>query len=116
MSMHSFLKHLIAAMCLIFLATAFAPALVAQELFCDVGINYRRLQGSGFTFLDELEELAEEYLNDNIWTEDRFLEEERINCTMSIIFQESLSLTSFRAQLVVTSNRPIYGASATTKV
>ena len=88
----------------------------AQELFCDVMINYKQLAGSGFTFLDDLEEEIENYINDNNWTDDRFLEEERIECTMTIVFQEAVTLTSFRAQLIVTSTRPIYGTEATTTV
>lgn len=88
----------------------------AQELFCDVRVNYSNLQGSDFTFLDNLDEEIEEYLNRRAWTTDRFQERERIDCTMQVIFTEATTLTSFRARLIVASRRPIYGTSATTTV
>lgn len=117
MCIQSLLTRLVAATCVLLVVATAAPTAAAQEeLLCDVSINYRQLQGSNFTFLEELEELAEEYINDNVWTNDRFLEEERINCTMQIVFREALTQTSFQAQLILTSSRPIYGTSATTKV
>lgn len=87
-----------------------------QEMLCDVTVNYRQLSGSSFTFLQELETLIEEYINKNTWTEDRFRPEERIQCSMQLIFQEALTQTSFRAQLIVTSRRPIYGTEQNSNV
>ena len=117
MCLQSLFTRLVAAACVVLIAAAAVPTAAAQEeLLCDVSINYRQLQGSSFTFLDELEELAEEYINDNVWTEDRFLEEERITCTMQIVFRQSITQTSFQADFIMTSRRPIYGTSATTKV
>ena len=88
----------------------------AREFRCTVEVNYRQLQGSSFTHLGELKELIEDYLNNNNWTTDRFQQEEWIECSMQLVFLESRTLTSFRAQLVLTSNRPIYGTSAKTTV
>lgn len=117
MGIRSWFSHLVAAVCVFLVAAAVVPAAMAQEeIFCDVAINYRQLQGNNFTFLEELEELVEEYINENKWTDDRFLEEERISCTMQIVFREALTQTSFNAQFIMTSSRPIYGTSATTKV
>lgn len=93
-----------------------SPTAQAQELNCRVSINYRQLSGSGFTFLDELRPLVQQYLNRNTWTDDRFLSEERIECSMQIIFQEGITLTSFRARLILTSRRPIYGTTQNTNV
>ncbi len=102
MCLQSLLTRLVAAACVFLVVATAAPTAAAQEeLLCDVSINYRQLQGSNFAFLEELEELAEEYINDNIWTNDRFLEEERISCTMQIVFREALTQTSFQAQLVL---------------
>ena len=83
----------------------------AQELNCSVTVNYQNLAGSEYTYLDEMRERVAEYMNDRRWTQDRFEENERIECTMQIIMLEAVSLTSFRARLIVASRRPIYGTA-----
>lgn len=104
-----------ALLCAIGLALPVQNA-TAQEFDCDVTVNYTQLEGSRFTFLDELEELLEQYLNGHRWTEDRYLDHERIQCNLSVVFQEAISLTNFRAQLIVLSRRPIYGTTQSTNV
>lgn len=114
--LQQYLMHLSAAVCVLLAAAAWSPPAQAQELFCTVSINYRQLNGSGYTFLDELKQLIQQYINRNAWTNDRFLQEERIDCSMQIVFQEALTQTSFRAQLILTSRRPIYGTAQNTTV
>ena len=74
------------------------------------------MSGSDYTFLDELEQRTVEYINMRRWTDDRFEEEERINCSMQIAFTEAITLTQFRARLVLSSTRPIYGSAQRTQV
>lgn len=102
---------LLLALCWIALPTA-----QAQEFNCRVEVNYSQLEGNKYTYLDELERYIEDYMNNHTWTEDTYREEERIDCEISIIMEEALTLTSFRARLVVTSSRPIYGTTASTTV
>ncbi len=83
----------------------------AQEFNCSVSVNYRNLTGSDYTYLDELRQRLTEYINLQRWTEDRFEEFERIECTMQIILLEAVSLTRFRARLIVATRRPIYGTT-----
>ena len=92
-----YLVRLSRVACLLLAVAAWAPGAQAQELSCRVSINFRQLGGSSFTYLNELRQLIGEYINRNTWTEDRFLPEERIECSMQIIFQEAITLTSFRA-------------------
>ncbi len=97
---------------LLVLAMILGPRTVgAQELNCSVLVNYRALTGTDFTFLDDLQLLVSEYMNTRQWTEDRFEERERIDCSLSIIFTEALTLTTFKARLVLASRRPIYGSA-----
>jgi len=88
----------------------------AQELACQVQIDRSQLSGSEFSFLDDLERQIREYMNTQSWTDDRFLPHERITCSLQIILLESISLSDFRARLVVTSRRPIHGTSQSTVV
>lgn len=101
---------------LVLFTSLFVQTVDAREFRCSVAVNYRQLQGSGFSFLDDLSDLVEEYINKNNWTDDSFEVEEYIECSMQIIIQEALTLTSFRARLVLTSTRPIYGTTAKTTV
>ena len=77
-------------------------------------VDYRALSGSDYTYLDEFREAVREYLNLQRWTDDTYEEVERIDCTVQITFLEALSLTRFRAKLVIASRRPIYGTGQST--
>ena len=88
----------------------------AREFRCTAQVNYRQLEGSGFTFLDDLPLLIEDYVNKNNWTNDTFEPEELIECSIQVVISENMTLTSFRAQLIITSTRPIYGTTAKTTV
>ncbi len=101
---------------LVLLAGLARPDAAAREFQCTVQVNYRQLEGSGFEFLNDLDEFVENYMNKNNWTNDRFELEELIECSMTIAFLEAFTQTSFRAQLVLTSTRPIYGTTAKTTV
>lgn len=88
----------------------------AQEFNCTVSVDIQRLSGNNFGFLKELEQNVYEYVNNHAWTEDRFEEEERIDCRIDINFEQAITLTSFKAQLIVASRRPIYNTTQYTTV
>ena len=103
---------ILAAVAVLGLATAFSPGRShAQEFNCSVSVDYRQLSGSDFTFLGELDQQIEEYINKQTWTEDRYLPHERIDCAIQVIFQEAITLTSFRARLIIASRRPTYNTT-----
>ncbi len=89
-----------------------------QELRCRVQIDDSQISGaeSEFDFLNDLERQIREYMNQRSWTDDAFRPHERISCSMQIVLQESISLSEFRARLVVTTRRPIYGTSQSSVV
>ncbi|HMB91782.1 MAG TPA: DUF4835 family protein [Rhodothermales bacterium] len=101
---------------LLLFATWLAPKAEAREFNCTVTVNYSQLSGSSYTYLKELEQDVRAYMNNHTWTQDRFQEHERIDCSMQIIIQEALTLTSFRAQFILTSLRPIYGTTQNSRV
>ncbi|PSQ65472.1 MAG: DUF4835 domain-containing protein [Bacteroidetes bacterium QH_1_61_8] len=55
-------------------------------------------------------------MNTRSWTDDAFLPHERISCSMQVVLLESISLSEFRARLIVTTRRPIYGTSQSSVV
>jgi hypothetical protein len=89
---------------------------LAQELNCAVQVNYQTLTGTDNDHLNDLQLQVREYLNERRWTEDRFDEEEEIECSFQITFLEALTLTTYRARLIVSARRPIYGTGNTTTV
>lgn len=88
----------------------------AQELECRVSVDFRNLGGTEFTFLSDLREQIEQYLNGRAWTEDRFENLERIECNVAITFVEAQGLDRFVAQLAVGASRPIYATRQNTRV
>ena len=100
-----------------FLFAAGAPAAQAQELNCTVRVDYSKLEGgTDYNHLNEFQQRVDEYLNDTRWTDHEYREFERIECQVQINFEEALSLTSFRAGIVVAARRPVYGTPQTTTV
>jgi hypothetical protein len=92
------------------------PSAAAQEFNCTVNVNISSLQGSDYQFLSDMRMQIEEYFNDRSWTEHRFQEGEQIDCTIQVTVEEALSLSSFRARLIVASRRPIWGTSQSTTI
>lgn len=89
---------------------------MGQELDCRVQVDRSQLSGSQFSFLDDLEQSVQEYLSTRRWTDDEYRQHEQISCSMQIIITESVSLSEFKAQIIVTSRRPIYGTAQSTVV
>lgn len=101
---------------MLFAASGAQPA-QAQEFNCTVSLNMQSLSGgSDYSFLNQLRDDLREYINNGIWTDDRFDVDERIECSFDITIMEAITLTRFRANAVVSSKRPIYGSSQTTRV
>jgi hypothetical protein len=102
----------------VLLTTGGAPVPVsAQALDCRVQIDESQVEDqSELTFLDDLERKMQEYLNTRSWTEDRFLPHERVSCSLEIVLTEAINLSEFRARLIVTTRRPIYGTSQSSLV
>lgn len=94
----------------------FASAVQGQELACRVQLDKSQLSGSDYGYLDELPQRVEEYMNARNWTDDEFQSFERIACSIQIIIEDAPSLSTFDAQLIVSSRRPIYGTTQSTVV
>ena len=101
------------AACAVLLALA-AAAPHAQELNCTVQVNRSAIQGNEYGFLDELRDDVTRYLNDRSWTNDRFEDRERIDCSMQIVFRSADGLSRFAAEIVVRAARPIYATAQPT--
>lgn len=87
----------------------FLPAfMVAQELNARVTVNYEQLPTSGKEKLVDFQTAIEDYLNNTKFTDLEY--EKPIDCNFSIFFISNSSETHYSAQVVITSQRPIYNS------
>jgi hypothetical protein len=90
---------------------------VAQELSCRITVNTRALGTTGFEQLEgDFKAQVDAYINERSWTNDTYLEDERISCSFLITFREGSSGNRYVVQMNVGLQRPIYGTLQTTNV
>lgn len=84
----------------------------AQELRARVTVNAPQLTLIDPAVMEEFEENVRDFLNNTRFTDEEYEDFERIECnfTFSLAEGAELSETSFNAQLLVQSTRPVYGA------
>lgn len=80
----------------------------AQEFDCEVTVNARQINDTSLDYISELGPEIENYLNNYRWTNDRFNDYERIQCTMQILLTDSDSNSNFTSEVVLSTRRPIY--------
>lgn len=89
--------------------------LVAQEINANVVIDHRQIQGTNVSVFKTLETALNEFVNNQKWTSDEYLPNERIDCSffLNIISNEG---STYSGSLTVTARRPIFNASISTTV
>ncbi len=91
---------------LLFIIVILANLGFGQELNCLVTVNMEKLQSAARDPLKDFQRVIEEYLNKTKFTSEKW-EGSRIDCSMNILFQTADN-TSYTAQVIVTSQRPLY--------
>ena len=86
----------------------------SQELNCKVTVNYSLVNQTESSVFNELEKNINVFLNENKWTNDSYLEFEKINCSFLITILE-YSDSSFRANIEINSFRPVHNSNYNTK-
>jgi hypothetical protein len=84
--------------------------LYAQELNCQVTVNYSRIGGADQQFYQSMETTIREFLNTRRWTNDVYQEQERIVCNITIMLEERVSTNQFKATTTIQSTRPVYNS------
>lgn len=85
--------------------------MMAQEFDCDVTINDRQISGSSYDYVSELENDLENYINGYRWTNDRYLDHERIRCNLQIVLTGVDDNFNYTAEIALTVRRPIYNTN-----
>jgi len=109
-----FLKWILPAV--LFLTGLFTPFnhIAAQEINARVEVNTSQVRSAGYDYLNELQPMIAEYINERRWTDDTFEEDERIEMNLSITLNSVDSNANFDATLIVQAFRPIYNTTAKT--
>lgn len=95
----------------LFLVIIFPAGLMAQEFDCDVSINDRQISGTSYDYVSELETDLENYINGYRWTNDRYLDHERIRCNFQIVLTGVDDNFNYTAEIALTMRRPIYNTN-----
>lgn len=87
----------------------------AQELNAKVTVNHSKLNTTEQNVFDELQNKVQALLNERTWTNYKYKEPERIQCSFSITVNEYKQETNqFKCVLLMTANRPVYNSTYTT--
>ena len=94
--------------CLLFILPQF---IMAQELDATVTIKLEQLDTSSRERLDNFATQIQDYLNNTKFTKQNW-PGEKIKCFFTVFFVGSPDETTYSAQLIVSSQRPIYGTKS----
>ncbi|MCX8081472.1 MAG: DUF4835 family protein [Bacteroidia bacterium] len=84
----------------------------AQELNCQVQVNYSQVQGTDLKQVsDQIQKAVLEFMNNNKWGKDQFLPHEKIDCSILIILEERPEIDYYKGRIQIQARRPIYGSS-----
>jgi hypothetical protein len=88
---------------------AFALSSVkAQELNCQVTVNFSKIGGADQQFYQSMENTIREFMNTRKWTSDVFQVQERITSSITIMLDERVSTNVFKATVQIQSSRPVF--------
>ena len=82
----------------------------AQELLATVQVLSPNVQNTNKQVFVNMEQAIREFINNNAWTQERYEQQERLQCTFIFNITEQPSLNQFRATLQVQYSRPIYNS------
>ncbi len=82
-----------------------------QELYCNVQVNSRQVEGSDKQIFETLQSALFEFINNRVWTSYEFKVEERIECNMLLTISERPSSEVFKGNLTIAINRPVFNSS-----
>ena len=110
------MRHLILLLTFFFCYSGYTQAqMQAQELNATLTINSDKVQGSNKQIFNTLQNALLEFINNKKWTTATFSQNERIDCTFTIIVN-SLEDNRFSAEIQVQARRPVYNSTYTTTI
>ncbi|MGL4292149.1 MAG: DUF4835 family protein [Bacteroidales bacterium] len=86
----------------------------AQEFNCKVKINADQIEGTYKQKFVTLETELTEFINNRKWSEAKFSNVEKVDCTLQFTIKSITSQDRYAAELTVQARRPVYNAAYTT--
>jgi hypothetical protein len=87
----------------------------AKELNCTVTINSEQIQLNGqigaSQIYGEIKNVMQEFMNGRRWSNDNFSQEEKINCSLTIILTKASNQGDYEANCRFQVLRPVYGTT-----
>lgn len=83
---------------------------MAQELKCKVTVNSDQIQGTNKSVFEALEKTIYEFMNDRQFTEYKYDEKEKIECSI-FVKVNSYADNYFNTEFQVHAERPVYGSN-----
>ncbi len=111
---HSLLKYYLIQLLTATLAMCTAvPYVNAQELNCQVTVDYSQVQGTNTSVFTTLQEAISDYINTRKWTNAQFSPNEKIECKLFLTVK-SYDDPKVTGDLQIQSSRPVYNSSYNT--
>ena len=82
-----------------------------QELNCQVNVEAIQIESTERRIFEEMEIEFAKFLNDTKWADERFENDERINCAVNITLESQPSIGNFQATVQVVGARPVFNSS-----
>ena len=98
----------------VFFATMVQTIGNAQEIKCDIRINSSQIAGTDKHVFENLQSALYEFVNGTKWTNAKFKQAEKIECSIAITIKERTSSDSYSGEINMALRRPTYKASYTT--
>jgi len=87
------------------------PNVFAQELKCNVQVLYDQIGGTDGHIFQTLKTSVFEFMNNTKWTNEKFQDQEKIECSILINIEKRDAVNQFEGSIQVQSRRPIYKSS-----
>lgn len=119
--MRTFAKFMHRVFSILALLVFLLPSVVAQEFRCGVQVNFQKLMNTTQKYntgdkkvFDGMKQAIEDFVNSRKWTTLEFGQEEKIDCSLSLILTEQSSPTDFKGQIQLQLRRPVFNSNYTT--
>ncbi len=93
----------------------FALGANAQDLQCNVQVVADGIQATNKVIFEDMENAITQFMNQRKWISDKVQTQEKINCNFVINITD-FNIDQFRAEVNITSSRPVYGTTYNTPV
>ncbi|MCR5445304.1 MAG: DUF4835 family protein [Bacteroidales bacterium] len=105
----------------IIMVMSMCSSILAQEFRCAVSVNYQKLQTTTQAYettdikvFQTMKEAMETFMNNRKWTNLTFEQNEKLDCSISLVLNKRTSATEYEGQLSIMLRRPVYNSNYTT--